>query len=303
MRIFDCHTHFFSYDFFTALARQKNAEGDIDERLSDLSQRVGIAMPARDNLEHLQKWLQAFDEHGVSRAVVFSSLPEEAEAVSRAVSAAPDRLIGFCLINPLAEGAARRVHFLANHLGYRGLMLFPAMHHYHVKDPRLTPVLEAIADCRLHVLTHFGMLQVKLRDALGLPRIFDDSFANPIDLQIIANRFPSVKFIIPHFGCGYFRETLMLGAQCENVYVDTSSSNSWIKTQPYPLTLASVFHKARAVFSSERILFGTDSGVFPRGWRRDILTAQLQAMNDAGLSEEEQQAILQDNAVRLFAAS
>ncbi len=302
MRIFDCHTHFFSYDFFAALARQTGPDANVENVLAALSSKTGIEIPQQNNDAHLQKWLPAFDENEVERAVVFASVPEEAAAVAQAVAATPDRLIGFCLINPLAEGAAQRVHFLANDLGYHGVMLFPAMHHYHVNDPQLTPVFEAIAACHLNVLTHFGMLQVKLRDALGLPRIFDDSFANPIELQAVANRFPSVKFIIPHFGCGYFRETLMLGTQCENVYVDTSSSNSWIHTQPYPLTLSDVFHKTRAVFGSERMLFGTDSGVFPRGWRRDILTTQQQAMTDAGLSDEEQQAILFDNAARLFAS-
>jgi predicted TIM-barrel fold metal-dependent hydrolase len=82
--------------------------------------------------------------------------------------------------------------------------------------------------------------------------------------------------------------------------VDTSSSNNWILTQPHPLTLAEVFHKTRAVFGCERILFGTDSGVFPRGWRKDIFEAQKQAMTEAGISSAEMEMILAGNAVRLF---
>jgi len=302
MRLFDCHTHFFSHDFFAALARQTSPAADVDGVLAALSSRTGIAIPPRDRAEHLQKWLRLFDENQVERAIIFASAPEEATAVAQALSAAKGRLLGFCLINPIAEGVVHRIHMLANECGYRGVLLFPAMHHYHVNDPRFGGVFEAIAACRMSALVHFGMLQVKLCDALGLPRLFDDSFANPIELQIVANRFPGVNFIIPHFGCGYFRETLMLGMQCENVLVDTSSSNAWIKTQPHPLTLADVFRAAREVFGSERILFGTDSGVFPRGWRKDILTAQVQAMNEAGLSEVEQNAILHDNAERLFAS-
>lgn len=300
MRIFDCHTHFFSYDFFAALARQKDTAAHVENTLAELEKRTGVSVPARDSIEHLDKWLKAFDENSVERAVMFASVPEEADAVAKALTVAPERVVGFCLINPLANDAPQRVENLADR-GYRGVLLFPAMHHYHVRDAALQPVFQKIADCKMLALVHFGMLQVKLRDALGLPRIFDDSFANPIELQSVADRFQTIKFIIPHFGCGYFRETLMLGTLCENVYVDTSSSNSWIITQPHPLTLANVFHTTRAVFGSERILFGTDSGVFPRGWRRDILTTQLQAMNDAGLSDEEQQAILHDNAARLFA--
>jgi hypothetical protein len=300
MRIFDCHTHFFSYDFFAALIRQKDPAANVENELAELEKRTGVSVPAHDGIEHLNKWLKALDENSVERAIIFASVPEEADAVAKALAAAKDRVIGFCMINPMATGVIQRIENLAAK-GYRGVLLFPAMHHYHVRDAALYPVFQKIADCGMVVLVHFGLLQVKLRDTLGLPRIFDDSFANPIELQAVADRFQTVKFIIPHFGCGYFRETLMLGTLCENVYVDTSSSNSWIITQPHPLTLANVFHTTRAVFGSQRILFGTDSGVFPRGWRKDILTAQLEAMNDAGLSDEEQQAILHDNAARLFA--
>ena len=54
-----------------------------------------------------------------------------------------------------------------------------------------------------------------------------------------------LMFIVPHFGGGYFHETLMLGHQAKNVYVDTSSSNSWIRLVP-GLTLENIksFYKS-----------------------------------------------------------
>jgi len=300
MSIFDSHLHFFSWDFFAAMARQKDPAAIIDHVLNDLAQRVKIELPPVEIQSHLQHWLAELDPYGVERAVAFASLPEEAAAVAEAVKSSNGRLVGFCMINPKMEGAAQRVHSLAKDFGYRGVMLFPALHHYHLFDASLLPCFEAVAENRLHVLTHFGILQVKLRDALGLPRVYDSRFANPLDLQAIANRFPQIKFIIPHFGCGFFRETLMLGMQCENVYVDTSSSNNWLLTQPQPLTLAEVFEKTRTVFGIERILFGTDSGVFPRGWRKDILDEQKLAMVSARFSEAEMEMVLGGNAGRLL---
>ena len=300
MSICDSHLHFFSRDFFAAMVRQKDPAADVDQVLSDLAQRTKIEIPPREIATHLQHWLTELDRHGVERAVTFASLPEEAAAVAEAVKRSNNRLIGFCMVNPAAEGAVHRVHKLAHECGYRGVMLFPALHHFHVSDASLLPFFEAAAACRMHVLAHFGILQVKLRDALGLPRIYDSRFANPLDLQRVANRFPQTKFILPHFGCGFFRETLMLGMQCENVYVDTSSSNNWIITQPYSLTLAEVFQKTRAVFGMERILFGTDSGVFPRGWRKDILEGQKAAMTTAGFSTAEMEMVLRGNALKLF---
>ena len=301
MFIFDSHLHFFSYDFFAALVRQKDAHAEVDRVLAELAARAQIALPDHEVEKHLQRWLRELDHHSVDRAVVFASLPEEAAAVAQAIALAPERLAGFFLMNPLAEGSMQRLR-KCHELGLRGVMLFPALHHYHVSDTVLISFFQAAAECRLHVLVHFGILQVKLRDLLGLPRVYDSRFANPLDLQSVANRFPSLRFIIPHFGCGFWRETLMLGAQCENVFVDTSSSNNWMATQPFALTLPEVFRRTKAVFGAERILFGTDSGVFPRGWRREVFQAQQQAMHAAQFTAAELELVCGGNAVRLLAA-
>ena len=71
---------------------------------------------------------------------------------------------------------------------------------------------------------------------------------------------------MPHFGAGYFREALMLADLCSNVYLDTSSTNSWMRYQAAHLTLRTVFRHALDVAGPERLLFGTDSSFFPRGW-------------------------------------
>ncbi len=300
MTLYDSHLHFFSYDFFAALARLKSANADLDNVLAELASRTKLTLPERAVHAHLDKWLAELDRHNVARAIIFASVPEEVEAVGEALQLARGRLAGFFLMNPLAQESATRVQQISAKYGYRGVMLFPALHHYHVNDEALLPFFETAAASKLHVFVHFGILQVKLRDALGLPRRYDSTFANPLDLQAVANRFPQLRFIIPHFGCGFWRETLMLGMQCENVFVDTSSSNSWIGTQEIPLTLAEVFHRTKAVFGPERMLFGTDSGVFPRGWRKDIFETQLAAMKAAEFSEREIALVLGGNAKSLL---
>ena len=299
MKLYDAHLHFFSHDFFAALARLKSA--NVEHTLAELVARTKLELPALEVRAHLDKWLAELDRHKVTRAIVFASVPEEVEAVGAALQLARGRLAGFFLMNPLAERSAARLQQIVAQYSYRGVMLFPALHHYHINDEALLPFFEAAAASKLHVFVHFGILQVKLRDALGLPRLYESTFANPLALQAVANRFPELRFIIPHFGCGFWRETLMLGMQCENVFVDTSSSNSWIVTQEMPLTLADVFHRTKAVFGAERILFGTDSGMFPRGWRKDIFEVQLAAMQSAEFSEREIALVLGGNAEKLIA--
>ena len=103
-----------------------------------------------------------------------------------------------------------------------------------------------------------------------------------------------MKFIIPHFGAGHFHETLMLGSQARNVYVDTASSNSWIGLVP-GLTLETVFERALHVFGPDRIVFGTDSSSFPRGWRNDNYLRQRAALEKIGASKSDQDKIFGGN--------
>ena len=115
----------------------------------------------------------------------------------------------------------------------------------------------------------------------------------------MASSFPTVPVIIPHFGAGLFREALMAADQCANIHLDTSSSNGWMKYYP-GLTLDAVFRQALAVVGPRRLLFGTDSSFFPRGWQRGICDAQVTTMETIGVSEETRGLILAGNFERVF---
>jgi predicted TIM-barrel fold metal-dependent hydrolase len=101
---------------------------------------------------------------------------------------------------------------------------------------------------------------------VGLASRFDLRFSNPLDLHALALDFPAVPFVIPHFGAGMFREALMVADLCPNVYLDTSSSNNWTRYQTPEPSLREVFRRALDVAGAKRLLFGTDSSFFPRGW-------------------------------------
>jgi hypothetical protein len=231
--------------------------------------------------------------------VTFASLPAEAEAVAQAAASSGGRLLGYTLVDPGAETAAGFVDRALGELGFRGLLLFPAMHHVAPSDPRCEPLFERARAAGAPVIVHCGILQVKLRDLLGLPRPYDLSFANPLGVIPAANRFRDVTFVLPHFGGGFFHEALMAGMQCENIWLDTSSSNSWIQTVP-GLSLETVFRSALDVFGSERILFGTDSSTFPRGYRGDILEQQQAALAAAGADATARERILGGNLAELL---
>jgi predicted TIM-barrel fold metal-dependent hydrolase len=133
-----------------------------------------------------------------------------------------------------------------------------------------------------------------------MPRVADLAYANPLALVAAANAHRRVKFVVPHFGAGFLRETLLLGAQCDNVHVDTSSSNAWRATSCPKPSLAEVFARALEVFGRERILFGTDSNTFPAGWRRDRFDEQRRALLEAGADDDTIAAVLGRNGARLL---
>ena len=55
------------------------------------------------------------------------------------------------------------------------------------------------------------------------------AFPIPLDIQALAQRHPGARFVIPHFGAGYLREALMVASLCPNVFLDTSSTNRWMR--------------------------------------------------------------------------
>jgi predicted TIM-barrel fold metal-dependent hydrolase len=290
----DAHVHFFSRRFFEALASQKS-----DQPVEAMVSSLGWELPG-SNVELADCWDQELGRFGVGKAVLIASVPGDEGSVADAVKAHPARFWGYFMLNPLAPDAVERARRGLGELGLRGICLFPAMHSFSVRDERLRPIYEIAAERQAVVFVHMGVLTVGVRAKLGLPSRFDMSFSNPIDLHRVALEFPKLHFVIPHFGAGYFREALMLGDLAPNVFLDTSSSNSWTKYHTPSLTLREVFSKAIEVFGARRLLFGSDSSFFPRGWNRPILEEQRKVLQKLSLPDKDVAAILGGNLMRLM---
>ncbi|MCP5119529.1 MAG: amidohydrolase [bacterium] len=291
----DAHVHFFSHGFFSLLAKQKPGL-TVDE----MGATLGWEMPAVEPVELAARWLRELDGHGVDRAVLIASLPGDEGSVAAAIQAHPERVWGYFFCVPSAPDAPERAG-RAIEAGLRGVCLFPAMHGYSLHDERVTAILElARSKPGTVVFVHCGVLTVGIRNRLGLASPFDMRFSNPLDLHGPALRHPEVNFVVPHFGAGYFREALMLSDLCGNVWLDTSSSNSWTRYQPEQLDLKGVFERALEVAGPGRLLFGTDSSFFPRGWNRQVFEVQAEALASAGATAAEARAVLGGNLAKLL---
>jgi len=298
--VWDAHVHFFSFNFFKTLIRMKDKEISLSDEFARLRENFGIETPPVSPVQLARRWIDEMEKYGISKIVLFASIPEDILSVSTAIAAFPDKFIGFFTLNPLIENIDLEIKHALENMGMKGLILFPALYHVHVHDELLEKIYLIAEKYHCVILTHFGILKIPIREAIGIKDQIDGTYSNPTDLHRVAVRHPDVNFIIPHFGAGYLREVLMLGSQCKNVYLDTSSSNSWIKVLPYNIDLKTVFAKVIDVFGVDRIIFGTDSGVFPRGYRIDILNQQIEILQELGLSDDEIQKILSGNLKRIL---
>jgi len=295
LSVSDAHVHLFSHRFFSALAEQKNATVD------SLAPILEWQLPADDPAHLSAAWVRELDRQGVSKAVLIASVPGDQESVIAAVRAFPQRFYGYMMVNPVAPSPAADVERALATGHIHGLCFFPAMHRYSIQDDRVMALLDLLANSpRTIAFVHCGVLSVGVRKKLGLPSPFDMRFSNPIDVHAMALRYPQIRFVIPHFGAGYLRETLMLCDLCPNVYLDTSSSNRWMRYEEAHLDLRAVFRRALDVAGPTRLFFGTDSSYFPRGWNREIFEAQTKALYEIGITEETARLIFHDNLERLF---
>jgi uncharacterized protein len=287
MIINDAHVHFFSDAFFAPLGG--------DKAIATLGWEVpGPPETLAD------RWIVELDRHQVSRAALIASVPGDAGSVAAAVARYPDRFVGFFMVDPTKTDAAETAAGVLDQPGMRGICLFPAMHRFAIQDDRVRQIFAAAAARPgTAVFVHCGVLSVGVRKKLGLPSPFDIRFGNPIDLHGIALAYPSVPIIVPHFGAGLFREALMLADLCPNVLLDTSSSNSWMKYQP-GLTLGDVFRQALAVAGADRLLFGSDSSFFPRGWVAGVHQQQSAALDQLNAGVAVREKIFGGNFDRLF---
>jgi hypothetical protein len=223
--------------------------------------------------------------------MLVASIPNDSYSVGEAIDKYPERFSGVYMANPMLPSPDIRFETALADDGVCGVFLFPAMHRYSLHEKKVFALMEVLAG-------HPGAL---VYVHCGAPSHFDMRYSNPIDLHELASCFPGVNFVIPHFGAGYLREALMVADLCPNVYLDTSSSNSWMRYQAEDLDLARVFRRALDVLGPKRLLFGSDSSWFPRGWIGRVFEDQVAALSRIGADAEAARAVFGGNLLRISA--
>lgn len=238
------------------------------------------------------RWTTELDHHGIEHAAFVTAGGND--AMTALVGRGAGRFLGMAaMADPFAPGAAADFDAAVTGGGLRGLKLFAPLASSRMDDPAADPVWEVASRHNVPVLIHFG----HCGSAGGIAH---NAYSNPASLERAAKMYPEVTFVIPHFGIQHVQEVLFLMWACPNVVVDTSGSNQWVRYMAQRLTLEDLFRRFYETMGPDRIVFGSDSSWFPRGFARRYLADQLRICWEMGMPAAELQQIFGGNAARLL---
>ena len=243
--------------------------------------------------------LSAMDESGVNQAVV---LPLRSENygwvvpnpyIAAIIAEAPDRLIGFAGVSPLADNAVSELRQGIEGLGLRGLKLHPPMQMFDPGDVRCYAVYEQMQTYGLPILFHSGSGPTQLSDRFSNPHLVDE----------VAVHFPHLKIILAHAGRFWYQETLTMMRRHPNIYVDISANVG--KATGYGLLLALLVAMKEVVGNVERVLFASDYPWYTPARMLELLQQAKDASHilpePLQITDDDLEKITDGNARRLLA--
>jgi len=276
--IIDFHTHIFP----PWLRESRDEYVKLDSCFSLLYSHPKAAMATAEEL------LAAMDEAGVSVSVVLNIGWVNHELCVRtndyildSISRYPDRLVGFCAVQPRAGDAAVAELERCAKAGARGLgEMRSDMQGFDLADEAvMKPLVEAALKHDLIFVTHSS-------EPVG-HQYSGKGGVTPDILYSFITAFPNLKIVCAHWGGGLPFYALMpeVETALANVFFDTAATVFLYKPQ--------IFEHATQIVGSDKVLFGTD---YPLMHQNRVI-AQIRSSR---LSEEDKARILGANARKLL---
>lgn len=278
--IIDIHTHIFPPE----ICRQREAFFPGEPAFELL-----YGDRKRSPLTTAEGLLEAMDRDGIQGSVCFGFPWKNPEMVRlsndyvlEAVHRYPKRLCGFACLNPELESALEEGERCLR-AGMKGLgeiaFYIPTQGKAYLD--RLQPLIELAERFQVPFLLH-------VNEPVGHP--YPGKGRQPFwDLYELIKAFPRVRFILAHWGGGLWWYLLMK-REVQEVLAQT-----WFDTAASPfLYRPEIYMYALKIIGKEKILYGSDYPLL--GLKR-----YLREMEEAGLTEEEKEALLGGNSRRLLA--
>jgi predicted TIM-barrel fold metal-dependent hydrolase len=276
--IIDFHTHVFPPDVKTH--RQKYIERDPCFAIlySDPKAKIATA----DEL------IASMDEAGIDISVILNIgwtthelCVETNDYIVDAVSRYPQRLVGFCAVQPQSPKAAAAEIERCAKVGIRGVgEMRPDIQLFDLGDEMIMePLVEVLKAHKLALLLHAS-------EPIGHEYPGKGGITPDILYPFITS-FPDLTIVCAHWGGGLPFYALMpeVKKAMGNVYFDSAAS-------PFLYT-PEVYSQVIQLVGADRVLFGSD---YP-------LLAQSRLLNEVetlGLAEETKALVLAGNALRLL---
>ena len=200
--------------------------------------------------------------------------------IMESISKYPDRIIGFCSVQPKSEDAVSEIKRCARG-GIRGIgEMMPHVQGFDLGDKALmAPIVEAAEKHSLIVLTHASEPVGHIYPGKGdvLPGML---------YRFITNS-PKLRIVCAHWGGGLPFYALMpeVAEALKNVFFDTAASPFLYKYEVFP--------RVAEIIGVDKILFGSD---YPLITQSRI----IKSLQQLDMPQESKDSILGENARRLL---
>lgn len=232
--------------------------------------------------------IASMDETGVDLSVALNIgwvshelCRETNDYILEAISRYPDRLIGFCSIQPRAGDAAVAELERCAKAGAKGVGEMKCdVQGFNLTDgAMMKPVVDTMVDYDMILLTHSS-------EPVGHQYIGKSSITPDILYSFILD-FPDLKLVCAHWGGGLPFYALMpeVAKALTNVFFDTAATIFLYQPQ--------IFQQVSEIIGSDKILFGSDYPLISQS----RIIAQIQSLE---LLQEDKNNILGDNAQKLL---
>ena len=216
----------------------------------------------------LEDLLAMEDAAGIEKIVLMPSPVMRPD--NRGVAAAArgnDRIIPCACVSPaLGDEAAQELERALDD-GMGGLKLMPPRHGYRILDPVVDTMMEIARAHRVPVTIHST-----------------SSPAHPLEIALVAGRFPDIPIIMDHMGHRYWGDSALAAAQQQD--------NIWLGTTIAAFEPAMVQAAVDAI-GAKRIVFGSNA---PRAYP-DLAVESIRRLN---LPDADEAAIFGENLATIY---
>jgi predicted TIM-barrel fold metal-dependent hydrolase len=224
--------------------------------------------------------LRAMDSAGVDRCCVFNIFHGDAafgnDETARFVAGHPDRFVGFAFVTPhYPEEMERELTRAFDHLGMRGIKIYPPYYLRSVEDPIWEAVFAFAHGRKLPVISHTD----------GYDPIVSPNHGEAQMFVPWALKFPDARIVLGH--AGNFRSgrqsSIAAARRAPNIFIEICSS--WREIGSIEELVAGA--------GEDRVLFGSDLPLMdPRIHKGRVATAAI--------SDRAKALVLGGNAARLL---